>query len=300
MSVKDWAEAYKIAAQILTGGAQGAIVWDGAVREKFVQWMRANGRSVDHIRNCVAYLNKYVTRIEGPEDIIKVFNQCERGRHHLERALRALLNYYEAAEGFDPELLNRLRAAIPKVKVGVDLREVDEDRILETFRALRGLQPGLRKYYALWSLILDSGIRLTHAIYLMNTFKVDLAARLSGFCRYPVGLEREVKHTWFAYMREPTLQLVAEAAGLKITKAGVLRFLSHLREKGVNIVNPKYVRKFAYNKMIEAGIPESVADWINGRAPQTIGARHYMWMREQADQYYPRYAAYLNALLSGL
>ncbi|MEM2169371.1 MAG: hypothetical protein QW186_06165, partial [Candidatus Bathyarchaeia archaeon] len=126
MSVKDWAEAYRIAAHILTGEAQGAIVWDGAVREKFVQWMRANERSVDHIRNCVAYLNKYVTRIEGPEDIIKVFNQCERGRNHLERALRALLNYYEAAEGFDPELLDRLRAAIPKVKVGVDLREVDE------------------------------------------------------------------------------------------------------------------------------------------------------------------------------
>jgi len=76
--------------------------------------------------------------------------------------------------------------------------------------------------------------------------------------------------------------------------------LSHLREKGVNVVNPKYVRKFAYNKMIEAGIPESVADWINGRAPQTIGARHYMWMREQADQYYPRYAAYLNVLFSRL
>jgi intergrase/recombinase len=48
--------------------------------------------------------------------------------------------------------------------------------------------------------------------------------------------------------------------------------------------------------MIELEIPESVADFIEGRVPKRIGARHYMILRRQADNFYGRYAAYLAKL----
>jgi intergrase/recombinase len=41
--------------------------------------------------------------------------------------------------------------------------------------------------------------------------------------------------------------------------------------------------------MIELGVPESVADFIEGRTPKTIGAKHYMILLRQTKQYYPRY-----------
>jgi len=43
-------------------------------------------------------------------------------------------------------------------------------------------------------------------------------------------------------------------------------------------------------------IPESVADFIQGRVPKSIGATHYMQLKRKADQYYPRYAEYVTEL----
>jgi intergrase/recombinase len=63
-----------------------------------------------------------------------------------------------------------------------------------------------------------------------------------------------------------------------------------------NVVCCKYLRKFAFDKMIELGVPESAADFIAGRTPKTIGAKHYMILLRQAKQYYPKYAEYVTQL----
>jgi len=67
-------------------------------------------------------------------------------------------------------------------------------------------------------------------------------------------------------------------------------------QKLPGVVCCKYLRKFAFDKMIELGVPESVADFIEGRTPKTIGAKHYMILLRQAKQYYPRYAEYVTHL----
>ena len=61
-----------------------------------------------------------------------------------------------------------------------------------------------------------------------------------------------------------------------------------------SFVRPKYLRKFAFDKMIELEIPESVADFIQGRVPTRIGAKHYMALVRQASKFYPRYAEYIE------
>jgi intergrase/recombinase len=59
---------------------------------------------------------------------------------------------------------------------------------------------------------------------------------------------------------------------------------------------PKYLRKFAFDKMVELEVPESVADFIEGRVPKRIGAKHYMVLRRQADKFYGKYDEYLKTL----
>jgi intergrase/recombinase len=65
-------------------------------------------------------------------------------------------------------------------------------------------------------------------------------------------------------------------------------------------VAPKYLRKFVFDTMISDGfnIPESVADFIEGRVPKKIGARHYTVLLKQADSHYGKYADYLSQLRS--
>ena len=48
--------------------------------------------------------------------------------------------------------------------------------------------------------------------------------------------------------------------------------------------------------MIELEIPESVADFIQGRVPKRIGAKHYMALARQAKKFYPRYVEYITEL----
>jgi len=48
--------------------------------------------------------------------------------------------------------------------------------------------------------------------------------------------------------------------------------------------------------MIELEVPESVADFIEGRVPKRIGAKHYMALARQASKFYPRYARYITEL----
>ena len=67
-----------------------------------------------------------------------------------------------------------------------------------------------------------------------------------------------------------------------------------------NVTSWKYIRKYAFDKMIELEIPESVADFIEGRVPRTIGAMHYLGLRQKAIHFYPRYCNYLKKLRRNL
>lgn len=48
--------------------------------------------------------------------------------------------------------------------------------------------------------------------------------------------------------------------------------------------------------MIELEVPESVADFIEGRAPRRIGAKHYMALMRQAARFYGKYEGYVTSL----
>ncbi|MDH5782728.1 MAG: integrase [Candidatus Bathyarchaeota archaeon] len=61
-------------------------------------------------------------------------------------------------------------------------------------------------------------------------------------------------------------------------------------------VAPKYIRKFVFDKMIDLEIPESMADFIEGRVPKGTDAKHYMALARQASKFYPRYAKYIQKL----
>jgi len=57
-----------------------------------------------------------------------------------------------------------------------------------------------------------------------------------------------------------------------------------------------FLEEFNFNKMIELEIPESVADFIQGRVPQRIGAEHYMALARQTNRFSGKYAEYLRDL----
>ena len=136
--------------------------------------------------------------------------------------------------------------------------------------------------------LVDSGLRLVEAVYVINN--VMEAESVNGFCRCDVALFRGCKQAYYAHFTEYTLNLI------KQVKEKLNEQIASTYFDKSGYVDPKYIRKFAFDKMIDLEIPESIADFIEGRVPKRIGTKHYMALARQASRFYPRYAKHIQKL----
>jgi len=259
-----------------------------ANRQGFIEYLKSRRYSIRYQADLIRYLDRYVTRIDSASDIIRIFSRIKHGRRHVWLGLRVLFNYLEAI-GYNINYLNSLRNALPKVPCGIDLKIPSESQIINS---LSQLPSAPLKYQALYNLLLDSGLRLVECIKLINSFNPHNSERLDGFYRSSIGEFRGCKQAYYAYYSEHTFKLISN---LSASRSLIDRTASkYYRLNGY--IPPKYLRKFAFDNMIRLEIPESIADFIQGRTPKRIGARHYMALRRQADRYYKRYADYIVKL----
>jgi intergrase/recombinase len=178
---------------------------------------------------------------------------------------------------------------MPKDDIGVDIKIPSEQQIISSISRLNAIP---LRYKALYNLLLDSGLRLTEAVKALNNQSKPTS--VNGFYRATLGYFRASKLAYAAYFTDYTYNLICSNKE-PIKECGARRYLNKYK-----FVTPKYLRKFAFDKMIELGIPESIADFIQGRTPKSIGAKHYMAIVRQADNFYGKYASYLSRLRSQL
>jgi intergrase/recombinase len=144
------------------------------------------------------------------------------------------------------------------------------------------------EYNALYNLLCDSGLRLIEATHVLNSFKD--AEYVNGFYRSEVAMFRGCKQSYYSHFSRYTLNLLHHVER-KLNEQIASTFFDKK-----NVVNPKYLRKYVFDKMIELEIPESVADFIEGRVPNRIGAKHYMALARQASNFYPKYLRHIENL----
>jgi len=152
------------------------------------------------------------------------------------------------------------------------------------------------KYQAFYNLALDSGLRMTEVVLLINQF--ESAVPVNGFYRCTVGYFRGCKLAYAGYFTPYTLTLIQQVQ--KNREKVDDKCASHYFYK-YKFVSCKYLRKFCFDTMISDAfsIPESVADFVAGRTPLKVGARHYSNLLRQADGHYPKFGAYLAKLRGG-
>jgi len=273
------------------------IEWDEDVKAKFMEWMRANERDEDYIRECVRYLDKYMRPIRSPADVVAMFAACKGGRQHLDRAFRNLLKFYRKILGYPKSFIEDLKEAIPTIRTGQDTYVPTEEAIIRTLKALRHAP---FKYYLYWWVPLVTGIRVKKdAIRLITEADLSKAERIKtphgAYYFLELGWVRKTKATFVACLPDFIYDMIMafRERGEKLTYIGAIRF----RQKRMpHIEAPNSMRDFCYNKLLELGMPESAADFLNGRGPRTIGGKHYMDKIRQIKAFYPRYLAYLKEL----
>jgi len=170
----------------------------------------------------------------------------------------------------------------------IDLRRPRPYQILNLLRALREAPI---KYQAFYNLILDSAVRPFHAVEVLKGWNEENLERIKrSIYIYYVGIEREEKHCWVVFLTKYTLDLI-EKMKRPPTIDGYCNF-----QKRKGLLRPKLVQKFAYNAMRSCGVDRDIAEFLSGRKPEGIGAKHYAELIFLAEQQYPKYARYLEKL----
>jgi intergrase/recombinase len=247
------------------------------------------------MRQKTAYLDRFARPLAGPSDVIAAFDGLgATQKRHLANGYRSLFRFCEAQGLADRARLDALRANLPALKSGVDLNVPSEEEVVGSLRRLEAANVDLR-LCGIYNLLLDSGLRVVEGIGLFNRVASG-GARLEpqgGFSVAPMGEFRGTKLAYCGFVTDHTLRLVQEAMGpLAYDKA-----METLHAR-LGVLSYKYLRKFAFDAMTSErlNIPESVADFIEGRTPKTVGARHYMQLRRKALEFYPRYARYIREI----
>jgi intergrase/recombinase len=265
-----------------------------SVREEFLRWLRQiRGLGEGSMRQKTAYLDRFARPLGGPSDVVAAFDGLgATQKRHLANGYRSLLRFYEAQGLAGRGRLDGLRANLPALKSGVDLNVPSEEEVVGSLRRLADARVD-GKLCAVYNLLLDSGLRVVEGVRLFNAIASGGARleRQEGFSAAPMGEFRGTKLAYCGFVTDHTLGLIGGSGGQ--LRYGKAMETLHAR---LGVLSYKYLRKFAFDAMTSErlNIPESVADFVEGRTPKTVGARHYMQLRRKALEFYPRYARYMR------
>ncbi len=132
----------------------------------------------------------------------------------------------------------------------------------------------------LYSLFLVSGIRKSEGEHLLENFKTLRIQHLRGFVKINLDSFRKTKNAYVCYLPEWLFYFIQQNIN-ELSTDGLDSFI-----KRHNLIPVKYARKWFYTKCIELGVPESIADFYEGRISGSIGSNHYLGKQSLADKFY--------------
>jgi len=200
----------------------------------------------------------------------------ESGRNWFVRAVRNLLNFAEEREDLSLEYIAKLRKVLKIKQAGVREVFITTEELIEAYNSIRD------EFKPAFKLLVYSGIRLSHAFGLLINFDpINLQVK-GKIARYPISFaSKGKKKGYWAYMPK---EFARELEDYKPYK----NYWTYVKGLKYNRVDANSIRKWHLNKLIELVVPESIADFIQGRASLTVGSTHYLNKTKQADNWYSR------------
>jgi len=223
----------------------------------------------------------------------------------LRNVFRHYVQYLYYMRRIPPETYGWLMEIVPSRSYRLDVRSYPID-LNDVVRTLSTLREEHELYYLIYRLMLEGGLRLSHALQVVSTYSPREVVEVSGldvdtprlvcfesqgFCRYYLGIRETAKPCEWAYLSTTTLKPLEEYAGSKVGRRPLERFVSRR-----NLLLPKYMRKVAWRLMIRA-MPREVARFIQSRFGELkVSEARYEDLLSEADGCYPKYLSQLREL----
>jgi len=224
-------------------------------------------------RNILSYLNRFCDEIRDIGDVIRIVDSST-SRKNMVIALRNFINFLEEIGAIAPEFANKLRKPLKVVRSNVDAFIPSDKDVINAYKKF-----DKEKYRIVFKILLYSGIRITETMQFINGFDRSRLMINGKIAKYPLFADRQSKNAYFVYL---PAKFAKELKKTKVTLSGCKNYFSRRK------LPPKYLRKWQYNFLILNGVPESVADFIQGRASITVGSMHYLAKVKQADEFYAK------------
>ena len=237
----------------------------------FLQWLRTKNLSPRYTKDITNYLRKYLNN-----DIMYIGELAgllaKIRTKNLSVAIRVYLNFLIEYNIVKDEDMVYFRKILKSQKSNPDNFVPTDEQVRDAYSKTRN-----GRHKTIFLLLAYSGIRITEAVKMLSEFERDRLIINGDIARYPLSYNRGQKRVSYVYMpREFALTLHKMHSTQKVALA--IKYQSDL--------SPKYLRKWFYNFLILNNVPESVADFIEGRAPESVGSMHYLAKVKQADYWY--------------
>ncbi|WP_164999244.1 integrase [Methanohalophilus profundi] len=142
----------------------------------------------------------------------------------------------------------------------------------------------------IFKLLIYSGNRLSHIHAMLENFDENNIVVDGGVAHYPTSsFSSGTKRTFQIFF--PT-SFIPELKSINILKS----YGSLIKLTKYNRVSSKTIRKWHLNFMIKERITESIADFIQGRAPTTVGSAHYLNKVQQSKEEYRKIVSKFSTL----
>jgi intergrase/recombinase len=254
------------------------------------------------------YRSLFARRLEGRELTPELVEEVAAERNGwLRNVFRHYVGYLHRRRAVSPEFLGWVLEAVPARSYHLDVRpySIDEGEVRRTLEFLR---ENHRRYYLLYRLMLEGGLRVEHALRLAREFApgeevevpgLDLPVRRlaerEGFARYYCGFRGSTKPCEWAYMSAETLRMLRELGELAPFGPDHRVVSRYAGRHG--LVLPKMMRKLSWRIMVSS-VPREVARFLQSRLGElSVSEARYEDLLSEADAAYPRYLEALRARL---
>jgi intergrase/recombinase len=281
------------------------LTWERGFEEFLAS--RKKRRKVVNPKTMTYYRNIFKKYLEGKaltHDLVDYVVNHEN--KWLRNVFRHYVQYLYHKKIISSETYAWLMEVVPGRSYKLDVRPypINMDDLVKT---MTYLEENHEQYYLVYRLMLEGGLRFSHALALVESFKPSEVVEINGlgidtprlvrfedrgFCRYYVGLRGVAKPCEWAYLSLETLRLLEKHADKRIDMRALQRYA-----KRHGLLAPKYIRKVAWRLMIRA-MPREVARFVQSRFGELkVSEARYEDLLAEADEHYPKYLDQLEGLL---
>jgi len=148
---------------------------------------------------------------------------------------------------------------------------------IEVINTIDNLSPNSKILYEIY---LFSGLRKIELNYVLSNYNKLTIQQFDGFVKISTNYLRKNKNSYFCYLPDFLFNKFKEYQ----KQLSICTISCEIKRK--KLIPIKYCRKWFYTKCIELGIPESIADFYEGRVASSVGGNHYLSRQMLADKYY--------------